>query len=173
MADPAPVPAQAAPATASYIQVDAASVNDLASFDMRVILNAALSRGCAPIVELLLHVLPPDLSVLSLDGSNLLHDIDGILQCFSLLRDSHRAACSDLSTFEACNYSNSSFNFSSALVILNNFPVDRSRIQTLKLRQFQVNDDLLIFCCTQFSSLHVSMSRITACCTTCLPKYRC
>ena len=129
------------------------AADDSVALDMHAILKIAVSRGCAPAVELLLHALPPDLNVLSLDGSNLLHDTDGILQCFSLLHDSPRAVCSAVSTFEACNYSSSSFQPSAALAILSNVPVDCSRIQTLKLRQFQVNDDVLAFCCTHFPSL--------------------
>lgn len=135
------------------LQPTVAAADHLAALDMRAILNAALSRGCAPVVELLLDSLPQNVDVLSLDGSNLLHDSDGILQCFSLLRDSRRATCSDVSTFEACNYSSSSFQPSAVLAVLNSVPVDRSRIQTLKLRQFQVNDVVLAFCCTHFPSL--------------------
>ena len=98
---------------------------------------------------------PDAVSVLSMDGSNLHHGTlaDGILQCFSLLRDSRLASRSSLSAFEACNYISSSFSSSSALAILNNVPVDCSRIQTLKLRQFQVNDDVLQFCCKHFPAL--------------------
>jgi hypothetical protein len=129
------------------------SVDYLAGLDVPAILNAAVSRGRAHIVELLLHALPPGLDALILEGSGLQHDVDGILQCLCLLRDSRRAAWPALSTFEARNYSNASFSSSSALAVLGCLPVDRSRIKTLKLQNFQVNDDVLQFCCENFPSL--------------------
>ena len=129
----------------------AAASDYLAALDTRAILNAAVSRGRAHAVEPLLHALPPGLDALSLDGSGLQHDADGILQCLRLLRD--RAACSAISTFEACNYSGPSVSSSSALAVLSSLPVDRSRIKTLKLRKFQVDDDVLQFCCENFPSL--------------------
>ena len=129
------------------------SVDYLAALDVRTILNAAVSRGRSHIVELLLHALPPGLDALTLDGSGLQHDVDGILQCLHLLRDPLRATCPDLSTFEARNYSSASFSSSSALAVLRCLPVDRSRIKTLTLQNFQVNDDVLQFCCQNFPSL--------------------
>ena len=154
-------PAAAAPSapssapTSQSSQLTAAATTELAALAVCALLNAAVSRGCVPILQLLLRSLPPDsVTALSMDGSNLrTHDTDGILQCFGLLRNFHSAACSSISTFEACNYMSSSFSPSSALAILNNLPVDRSRIHTLKLRQFQVNDDVLQYCCKNFPSL--------------------
>lgn len=129
------------------------SVDFLAALDARAILNAAVSRGRTHIVELLLHALPPDLDALSLDGSGLQHEVDGILQCLRVLRDPCRAACPALSTFEARNYSSASFSSSSALAILGCLPVDRTRVKTLRLRKFQVDDNVLQFCCENFPSL--------------------
>jgi hypothetical protein len=129
------------------------SVDFLAALDARAILNAAVSRGRTHIVELLVHALPPDLDALSLDGSGLQHEVDGILQCLRVLLDPCRAACPALSTFEARNYSSASFSSSSALAILGCLPVDRARIKTLTLRKFQVDDNVLQFCCENFPSL--------------------
>jgi hypothetical protein len=129
------------------------SVDYLAALDVRAILNAAVSRGRAHIVELLLHALPPGLDALSLHGSGLQPEVDGILQCLRLLRDPLRATCPALSTFEACNYSSASFSSSSALAVLRCLPVDSSRIKTLRLRKFQVDDNVLQFCCENFPSL--------------------
>ena len=129
------------------------SVDYLAALDVPAILNAAVSRGCAHIVELLLQALPPGLDAISLNGIGLQHEVDGILQCLRLLRDPLCAACPDLSTFEACNYSNAPFSSSSALAVLRCLPVERSRIKTLRLKDFQVNDDVLQFCCENFPSL--------------------
>ena len=129
------------------------SVDYLAALDVRTILNAAVSRGRSHIVELLLHALPPGLDALTLDGSDLQHEVHGILQCLHLLRDPLRATCPDLSTFEARNYSSASFSSSSALAVLRCLPVDRSRITTLRLHNFEVNDDVLQFCCENFPSL--------------------
>ena len=128
-----------------------AAVDDISALDTRKILNAAVSRGCAPIVELLLQAaaLPPGLDVLSLDGTNLPHDVNGMLQCFDLLH----STLSDVSTFEACNFSSSSFSPKSAVAILGSLPVDRTRIRTLKLRKFGVDDGVLQFCCKSFPSL--------------------
>ena len=130
-------------------------VNYLAALDVRTILNAAVSRGRTQIVELLLHALPPGLDAISLNGSGLQHEVDGILQCLRLLRDPRRAACPDLSTFEARNYSSASFSSSSAIAVLGCLLRlgDRSRIKTLTLQNCQVNDDVLKFCCENFPSL--------------------
>jgi hypothetical protein len=129
------------------------SVDYLDALDVRAILNAAVSRGRAHIVELLLHALPPGLDALSLDGSGLHHEVDGILQCLCLLRDPLRAICPAFSTFEARNYSIAPFSTSSALAVLRCLPVDRCRIKTLRLQNFQVNDNVLKFCCENFPSL--------------------
>ena len=129
------------------------SVDYLAALNVPDILNAAVSRGSAHIVELLLHALPPGLDALTLNGSGLQHELDGILQCLRLLRDPLRATCPALSTFEARDYSSASFSSSSAMAVLRCLPVDRSRITTLRLHNFEVNDDVLQFCCENFPSL--------------------
>jgi hypothetical protein len=129
------------------------SLDFLAALDSRVILNAALSRGRVHILELLLPALPSDLDALSLDGSGLQHEVDGILQCLRLLRDPCRAVCLALSTFEARNYSSASFSSSSALAIMGCLSVDRNHIKTLILQKVHVNDNVLQFCCENFPSL--------------------
>jgi hypothetical protein len=129
-------------------------VDYLSALDVPAILNAAVSRGRAHIVELLLHALPPGLDALSLDGSGLQHhEVDDIVQCLRLLHDPLRATCPDLSTFEARNFISASFSSSSAVAVLGCLPVDRSRIKTLTLQNFQVSDDVLQFCCENFPSL--------------------
>jgi hypothetical protein len=151
---PAAVATAASPVPAHQAsQPTAAAADDSAELNLGAILNAAVSRGCAPVVELLLRTLPQDLQALSMDGRNVHNDTDGILKCFGLLRDSQSAVRSPLSIFDISNYNSSSFGPSSALAILNNLPADRSRVQTLKLRQFHVNDVVLEYCCMNFPSL--------------------
>jgi hypothetical protein len=91
------------------------------------------------------------LTELSLEGQGRSHDVGGILECFRVLRDSD--TFSSLSVFEARNYETSSFGPSSAIAILKNLPVERSRMRSLKLQQFGVSDEVIEFCCQRFPSL--------------------
>jgi hypothetical protein len=150
MASPQTLVAAAAAASAvEASRTDATSSNNLTALNFLPIFNEALSRGDVHVINLLLQAKPLQLGALCLDGNNLVPDANSILQCFSLLH----AACADVCTVEACNYSTSSFNSDSALAILKSLPVDYNRIQTLRLRRFQVNDGVLQFCCQRFTSL--------------------
>ena len=115
------------------------------------LLNVMVSSGRVAFLKVLLDSRKPQVAKLCLDGRNKGYDVGLILQCFLLLRESN--VCVSLSAFEACNYEGSSFSASSALAVLSNLPVDRTRIQTLKLQRFAVNDAGMEFCCRQFPSL--------------------
>ena len=115
------------------------------------LLNVMVSSGRVAFLKAFLDTRKPPVAKLCLDGRNKGYDVGLILQCFLLLRESN--VCVSLSAFEACNYEGSSFSASSALAVLSNLPVERTRIQTLKLKRFAVNDAVMEFCCKQFPSL--------------------
>ena len=119
--------------------------------DTLAFLNVVVSSGRVSFTKQLLDSLKPSVSKLCLDGRNMNHDSSRILQCFGLLRESN--TCVSMSEFEACSYESSSWGPSYAVAILKNLPVERTRIQSLKLQQFSVNDDVMKFCCEQFPSL--------------------
>ena len=115
------------------------------------LLNVMVSSGRVAFLKAFLDTRRPPVAKLCLDGRNKGYDVGLILQCFLLLRESN--VCVSTSAFEACNYESSSFSASSALAVLRNLPVERTRIQTLKLQHFAVNDAVMEFCCKQFPSL--------------------
>jgi hypothetical protein len=115
------------------------------------LLNCVVSSGRVGFAKQLLDTQKPSVTTLSLDGRYKNYDTVQVLQCFRLLRESN--ACVSMSAFEARRYESSSFGSNFALAILNNLPVERARIQTLKLQHFAVNDTVMDFCCRQFPSL--------------------
>ncbi len=114
-------------------------------------LEVVVSSGRVAFTKQLLNTQTLSVMKLRLDGRNKNYDAGQILQCLRLLRESN--ACHCMSAFEACNYESSSFGPSTAISILRNLPVECTRIQTLKLQQFSVNDAVMEFCCKQFPSL--------------------
>ncbi len=123
----------------------------LSEDDALAFLDGVVSSGRVAFTKQLLDSQKLSVTTLRLDGRNKNYDTVQILQCFRLLRESN--ACVSMSAFEACRYESSSFGPSSALAILKNLPVERTRIQTLKLQQFAVNDAVMEFCCKEFPSL--------------------
>ena len=119
--------------------------------DALALLDVLVASGRLAFIQPLLDAQALSVTKLRLNGRDKNYDIGQILQCFRLLRESN--VCASMSAFEACNYESASFGPSSALVILKNLPVDATRIQTLKLQRFDVNDAVMEFCCKQFPSL--------------------
>jgi hypothetical protein len=116
------------------------------------LLNVTVSRGRFSFAkELILEWKWRALTKLTLDGQRSMYDVGGIVACFKVLRES--GVCFCLSEFEARNYQSSSFGPSSAIAVLKNLPVERSRMRCLKLQQFAVSDEVIEFCCQQFPSL--------------------
>jgi len=119
--------------------------------DALALLDVVVASGRFAFIQPLLDAQTLSVTKLRLDGRDKNYDTGQILQCFRLLRESN--VCVSMSAFEACNYESASFGPTSALAILKNLPVDRTRIQTLKLQRFAVNDAVMEFCCKQFPSL--------------------
>ena len=148
----APKPSAGEAAAAAPDRPSAADL--LSDSEACTLMNVAVSRGRVPFVEQLLQtrkLSSMTRTILRLDGRGLSHDLGGILQCLTLLRDSGN--CASLSTFVASHYCCSSFGPSAAHAVLVNLPGERARIETLILRQFSVTDDVLQWCCRQFPSL--------------------
>jgi hypothetical protein len=145
-----PPPSQTLQLSGNF-QLTAAGSDVLPEENTLGLLNVMVSSGRAAFLKVFLDTRKPPVEKLCLDGRNKGYDVALILQCFLLLRESN--VCVSTSAFEACNYESSSFSDSSALAVLSNLPVDRTRIQTLKLQRFAVNDAVMEFCCKQFPSL--------------------
>lgn len=119
--------------------------------DAVALLNILVASGRVSMLRDFLATRRPSVTKLCLNGRGKGYAVRLVLQCFAQLRES--AVCISTSTFEACDYESPSFSASSALAVLSNLPVERTRIRTLKLQRFAVNDAVMEFCCKQFPSL--------------------
>ena len=145
-------PAQSATHQSSGSQHAAAGTALLSESQACALLSVSVSRGRFWIAKELVQGWHWRLlTELRLEGHGRSHDVAGILACFRVLRDSD--VFTSLSVFEARNYESSSFGPGSAIAILKNLPVERSRMRCLKLQQFAVSDEVIEFCCQQFPSL--------------------